>query len=169
MTLRAARWMLLGTAGGLVAAGLTILYVGMTQVFVPQDLQFMGLDRAALDRISPRLIPLIAHDRAGFGGGLMSTGLLIAFCAWYAPPSRSFLEAIIAAGAAGFGCAIGVHFAEGYTDFVHLAPALVGAFLFVAAVVLEIRGSRQRTSMLHARRTKEEERTASSRLPLSMQ
>jgi CHASE2 domain-containing sensor protein len=75
-------------------------------------------------------------------GGLMSTGLLIAFCAWYAPPSRSFLEAI-AAGAAGFGCAIGVHFAEGYTEFVHLAPALVGALLFVTAVALEITGLRQ--------------------------
>jgi hypothetical protein len=162
MTLRAARWMLLGTAGGLVAAGLTILVVGMTQVFVPQDLQFMGLDRSALDRISPRLIPLIAHDRAGFGGGLMSTGLLIAFCGWYAPPSRSFLEAIVAAGAAGFGCAIGVHFAEGYTDFVHLAPALVGALLFVTAVVLEIAGLRQvdrKAGGQEARSAKDEART----------
>jgi len=35
------------------------------------------------------LIPLIAHDRAGFGGGLCCTGLTVFFCVWCARPSRS--------------------------------------------------------------------------------
>ncbi len=81
--------------------------VGMTVVFVPQDLEFMGLDRDALRDISPRLIPLIAHDRAGSGGGLVATGILLAFCVWYAPPGRAYRQATFAAGLAGFGCAIG--------------------------------------------------------------
>ena len=62
------RLLLLASAGGLIAAGATILVVGMTVVFVPQDLHFMMMDREGLAMISPRLIPLIAHDRAGFGG-----------------------------------------------------------------------------------------------------
>jgi hypothetical protein len=90
MMLRTGRLLLLVTAGGLIAAGLTIVAVGMTVVFVPQDLHFMSLQPEMLSEISPRLIPLIARDRAGFGGGLASTRILIAFCAWYAPSTRSF-------------------------------------------------------------------------------
>jgi hypothetical protein len=116
MMLRTGRLLLLVTAGGLIAAGLTIVAVGMTVVFVPQDLHFTALQPEMLSEISPRLIPLIAHDRAGFGGGLASTGILIAFCAWYAPSSRSFRQAILTSGLAGFGCAIGIHYLEGYTD-----------------------------------------------------
>ena len=61
---------------GLIGAGFTIQAIGMTRVFVPTDLTFMGLDRGQLDSINPRLIPLIAHDRAGFGGGVATAGLL---------------------------------------------------------------------------------------------
>jgi hypothetical protein len=137
------RWCLVATAAGLVAAGCTILVVGMTRVFVPQDLSFMGLTPERLQQISPRLIPLIAHDRAGFGGGLMSTGCLIGFCAWYAPTSRAFRQAVTVAGLAGFGCGLGVHFAEGYVDFSHLLPAFAGASLFLVALLLEVIGARR--------------------------
>jgi hypothetical protein len=123
-----------------------ILYLGVTEVFVAEDLSFMGMTRDALDAVNPRLIPLIAHDRAGFGGGLATTGVLILFCAWYARPSRAFYEAMVTAGAAGFGCAIGTHFVEGYLNPMHLAPAVAGAALFGAAIVTEIAGSRQITS-----------------------
>jgi hypothetical protein len=141
--LRVGRWLLLATAAGLIAAGTTILIVGMTVVFVPQDLEFMRLDRDQLDAISPRLIPLIAHDRAGFGGGLLATGILIAFCSWYAPSTRAFRQTSIAAGLAGFGAAIGVHYAEGYTDPTHLGPAIVGAVLFLAGASCEVAGARR--------------------------
>ena len=40
------RMCLLATAAGLVAGGLTILAVGMTCVFVPQDVAYMGVGRA---------------------------------------------------------------------------------------------------------------------------
>ncbi len=143
---RVGRWCLLATGTGMVLAGLTILLVGMTQVFVPQDLEYMGLTREALDAINPRLIPLIAHDRAGFGGGLASSGLLVTLCVWYAQPSRAFSQALVLAGAAGFGCAIGVHYVAGYTDVAHLGPAMAGAILFATGATLEIAGGRLRAT-----------------------
>ena len=62
-------------AVGVVAAGLTILGIGMSHVFVPEDTHFIGLTRSEIDQISPRLVPLIAHDRAGFGGAVAVMGL----------------------------------------------------------------------------------------------
>lgn len=143
LTLRLGRWMLFATGCGMVIAGFTILGVGMTQVFVPQDLAFMGLTREELNTISSRLIPLIAHDRAGFGGGLLSSGLLVALSAWYAPPSRTFWQATTAAGIAGFSSAIGVHYIEGYTDFFHLAPAIAGGAMFLGSAILQAIGWRR--------------------------
>src|SRR5207245_7925831 len=63
---------LLLTAVGMMVGGLTILLVGMTRVFVPQDLQFLGLTTTDLHAINPRLLPLIAHDRACFGGVILT-------------------------------------------------------------------------------------------------
>src|SRR5688500_7632412 len=60
------RMCLIAVALGLIVGGLTITAVGITVVFVPQDLAYMGLREADLRAVSPRLIPLIAHDRAGF-------------------------------------------------------------------------------------------------------
>jgi len=77
---------------GLVLAGATIVVVGMTTVFVPQDLAFIAMTRAQIGAISPMLIPVIAHDRAGFGGGLLSCGLLILIVTRHARLTRSFLE-----------------------------------------------------------------------------
>jgi hypothetical protein len=144
---RLGRWGLLCTASGLVMAGLVILVIGMTEVFVAEDLGFIGQSREALDRISPRLVPLIAHDRAGFGGGLATTGVLLLLAAWYSPPARAFHQAAGAAGLAGFGCAIGTHYAEGYVNPWHLAPAFAGAALFAASLACEIVGMRRGTQV----------------------
>jgi hypothetical protein len=138
--MRAGRWLLVATGAGIAVAGCVILYLGSTEVFVAEDLGFMGLTRAELDTANTRLVPLIAHDRAGFGGGLGTTGVLLLACAWYARPSRSFHHAVIAAGCAGFGCAVGTHFVEGYTNPFHLAPAFAGAGLFVVSAILQWRG-----------------------------
>jgi hypothetical protein len=108
----------------------------MTSVFVSQDLQFMRLKAADLNAINPRLIPLIAHDRAGFGGGVATCGLIFFFCVWCGRPSRSLWQAITLAGATGFTTAIGVHPAIGYTDVIHLAPAFLGLLMFIAGVLL---------------------------------
>jgi len=130
------RSLFLLTAFGMLVAGLTIVTVGTFVVFVPQDLAFLGLDRAALDGIDPRLVPLIAHDRAGFGGSLATTGLTVLFAVWCGRPSRALWEALLIAGVAGFGAAIGVHGLIGYLDLSHVGPAVVGGTLFVAGIVL---------------------------------
>jgi hypothetical protein len=134
-TMSPGRWGLSFLAAGILAAGATIIVVGMTRVFVPQDLAFMQMSPSDLHRISPRLVPVIAHDRAGFGGGLFSTGVILLFLARHAALSRSFLQIVALMGVAGFGAAIGVHPAIGYTDFTHLAPAYLGAIAFLVTVL----------------------------------
>ena len=106
----------------------------------------MGVTVADLNAVNPRLVPLIAHDRAGFGGGLLSAGLTVSTCALFAAPSRRLWQALAGAGVAGFGAAIGVHLAVGYTDFAHLAPAIAGSALRgrPCAVGAERRGTRTR-------------------------
>ena len=141
--LRAGRWGLVATGAGIAMAGCVILVIGTTEVFVAEDLGFIGLTRETLDRINPRLVPLIAHDRAGFGGGLATTGVLLSACGWYAPPARGFHHAVLVAGFTGFGCALGTHFVEGYVNPWHLFPAFAGAALFVASIVCELVGARR--------------------------
>lgn len=131
-----ARLFLLLTSLGMVSAGAVILIVGMTCVFVPEDIAYIGLSVDELRGINPQLIPLIAHDRAGFGGGLLTTGLLVLGIVWRAPPSRHVWEALLIAGLCGFGCAIGVHYPIGYVDPFHLAPAWAGLLLFASGMML---------------------------------
>ena len=130
------RALMLATAAGMLAGGSAILLLGMTTVFVPQDLAFMHVTREFLAGVSPRLVPLIAHDRAGFGGALVSCAVAVAACAWCGAPTRSLWQALAAAGLFGFGCAVGVHGVVGYVDAVHLGPAVTGAFLFAAATAV---------------------------------
>ncbi|HUK89709.1 MAG TPA: hypothetical protein VLZ81_04855, partial [Blastocatellia bacterium] len=127
---------LLATAIGMVMAGLTITVVGMTRVFVPTDLVFIGLSRSQLGDINSNLIPLIAHDRTGFGGGICACGITVLFCVWCARPSRSLWQVLCIAGLAGFGAAIGIHPIVGYTDLMHLAPAFAGALMFATGLAL---------------------------------
>ena len=108
------RALLLATAAGMVAGGLTVMAVGMTWVFVPQDLEFMGLQPAQLQSISSRLL----------------------FCVWCARPSRSLWQILCFSGLVGFAAAIGVHPVVGYTNLFHLAPAIVGVVIFVVGLVL---------------------------------
>ena len=125
---------LLAMAVGMIGAGMTIQVIGMTHVFVETDLAFMGLDRGQLDAINPRLIPLIAHDRAGFGGATATAGLLTFASVWWGTPSRSLWQALLVGGLAGWTCAIGVHPAIGYTNPFHLAPAVTGGALLIVGL-----------------------------------
>jgi hypothetical protein len=130
------RALLLATALGMIAGGMTVMLFGMTRVFVPQDLSFMELGRNDLQNISPRLIPLIAHDRAGFGGAICTAGITVFFCVWCGAPSRSLWQVLCLAGLVGFAAAIGIHPIVGYTNLFHLAPAILGALMFIAGLVL---------------------------------
>jgi dihydroorotate dehydrogenase len=122
---------------GLLLGGISLAAIGVTQVFVPEDLAFMGTTRAALDAASPRLVPLIAHDRAGLGGALVSNGLGVVLASlWgYRPGARWLWWTLFASGVPGFVAALGTHAAVGYVDVWHLAPALTGLGLYAAALV----------------------------------
>jgi len=128
------RMSLLVSACGMIGAGLTIQFIGMTSVFVPTDLSFMGVDRAQLNAINPRLIPLIAHDRAGFGGAVTTVGILTFACIWFGQPSRSLWQTLAVGGFVGWSTAVMVHPAIGYTDTIHLAPAVAGAMFFAVGL-----------------------------------
>jgi dihydroorotate dehydrogenase len=126
------------TAFGMISGGLIIMLVGMTRVFVPTDLEYIGTTIAEIKGWNPRLIPLIAHDRAGFGGGLCSTGLTVMACLWCGarPGARSLWWSMLVAGLVGFATAIGVHPLVGYVSFAHLAPAYAGALAFLLGMRL---------------------------------
>jgi dihydroorotate dehydrogenase len=122
----------------LMVAGLVICTIGITTVFVPEDLEFMDTTAAALAGANPRLVPLVAHDRASFGGMLISCGLAVLLSAqWgFRQGYRWLWWTLLAAGAAGYTAAIGVHLAVGYTNLWHLAPAFAGATAFLGGLAL---------------------------------
>jgi hypothetical protein len=126
---------LLFTGAGMLLAGSVIIILGSTVVFVPQDIAFLGFTPTQLNAINPRLVPLIAHDRAGFGGGLASCGLTILMILWKAHPSRALWQALLIGGVTGFGCAIGIHYPMGYLSASHLAPAWTGAVIYTAGII----------------------------------
>jgi hypothetical protein len=133
------RILLLASTFGIIAAGCTIMTVGMTTVFVPQDIEFMGITPPELRAVNAHLVPLIAHDRAGFGGALISCGLAMFLSVLYARPSRSLWQALALAGLAGFCTAIAIHPVIGYMSMSHLGPAIAGACVFVLGMAMSIR------------------------------
>ncbi|MFE7276672.1 hypothetical protein [Streptomyces sp. NPDC057623] len=144
--------LLIVTGAGLFVGGAVISVVGLTGVFVPTDLTFLGVDAPTLEAVNPRLVPFVAHDRAGFGGALMSAAAAITLLSawgWRRGESWVFWTLAVAA-AAGFLPAVVVHGVIHYTDFVHLAPvyfgiALTGTGLSLARPYLCAKVSTERT------------------------
>ncbi|MER5222131.1 hypothetical protein [Streptomyces flaveus] len=120
--------LLIVTGAGLFAGGAVISVVGLTGVFVPTDLTFLGTSTEALESLNPRLVPFVAHDRAGLGGALMSAAVaIILLSAWGWRRGEAWVFwTLTAAASAGFLPAIVVHTAIHYTDFIHLAPVYFG-------------------------------------------
>ncbi|WP_438445317.1 hypothetical protein [Gorillibacterium sp. sgz5001074] len=123
---------------GFATGGLVIAWVGITGVFVPQDLDYLCTTASELSQVNGRLLPLIAHDRAGFGGALVSDALAVLGTALWGirRGERWIWWMLLLAGAPGFAAGFGVHWSIGYTDFVHLLPAYFVAMLYVAGLIL---------------------------------
>jgi hypothetical protein len=130
---------LLFSAVGMFLAGLTIMTVGMTTIFVPQDLAYMDITVCGIEKINSNLKPLIAHDRAAFGGGLATIGLLYFFIIKSADPTINLWQIIALSMTVGFSTAIGVHYMIGYTDMLHLSPAYFGAATSMIGLFLTYR------------------------------
>ena len=121
-----------------LAAGLVISVVGVTRVFVPEDLAFMHTTAGALARASPRLIPLVAHDRGSLGGMLVCSGLgFLMPTLWGYRRGEGWLWWTLAIAAVpGFLATSVVHLAVGYHDLKHLAPVFLGSVLIGVGLAL---------------------------------
>ncbi len=123
---------------GLLIAGLVISAIGVTQVFVPEDLEFMQTSSEALHGISHRLVPLIAHDRATLGGMLISSGIAILLSSlWgFKQGDRWLWWTLLCAGIPAYFSTVGVHLIVGYINLWHLAPAFAAFGLFAVGLLL---------------------------------
>src|SRR5262249_26355040 len=68
-------WALLMGLGMLVVSVLA-LAIAATRVVLAYDEAFVGLNRAQLQSVNPRLLPFMAHDRISLAGTMMTTGIL---------------------------------------------------------------------------------------------
>ena len=122
----------------LVVAGIVICKVGISTVFVPEDVEFMRTTMGALRAADPNLVPLIAHDRATFGGMLISCGIVVLLAAlWGFKRGYHWLWwALMIAGNLAYLSTLIVHWQVGYTSPKHLLPAYAGlAMLWVGGLL----------------------------------
>lgn len=112
----------------ITVAGVVISTVGSTTVFVPEDLEFMRTTADELRGAHPQLVPLVAHDRATFGGMLMSCGVAVLLPAlWgFRRGHRWLWQALMLAGNMAYVATIAVHWHVCYSSLKHLLPAYGG-------------------------------------------
>ncbi|HEY3963324.1 MAG TPA: hypothetical protein VGM05_02130 [Planctomycetaceae bacterium] len=117
----------------LVIAGCVIASYGVTTVFVPEDLEFMETSAEHLHGAHPQLVPLVAHDRATFGGMLISCGVCVLLSSlWGFRRGREWLWwALMTAGGVAYVATILVHWHVGYSSLKHLLPAYGGLAMLV--------------------------------------
>ena len=122
----------------IVVGGIVISTIGVKEVFVSTDLSFLCMTPEMLDSISENLIPVIAHDRAGFGSALVSVGLLVLMLSlWGFRKGERWIWNTLAIGALpAFAAGIGTHFYIGYTTFIHLLPVYFLAVLYLLGLIL---------------------------------
>ncbi|MGE6752911.1 dihydroorotate dehydrogenase [Rossellomorea sp. NPDC071047] len=120
-----------------VLGGLVISYLGITSVFVPTDLLYLCMPPEILHEFNQNLIPVIAHDRAGFGSALLSVGLLVlTLSLWgFQQGNKWVWRTLLIGGLPAFISGIYIHFAIGYTSFIHLLPAYFAIGLFLIGLV----------------------------------
>ena len=96
------------------------------------------MDITTLQSISDHLIPVIAHDRAGFGSALISIGILVlCLSLWGFRAGERWLWYTLLLGALpAFVAGIGTHFAIGYTNFFHLFPLYFLCLLYIIGLML---------------------------------
>lgn len=128
--------LLLVNAVALFLGGMVIMIVGMTSVFVPEDLEYMSILVCNLEDINPNLVPVIAHDRTSFGGGLAVIGIILIFIIRNGKPTKILWEILALSISIGYLSAISVHFAIGYLNFLHLLPAFIGYAIFLCGLFL---------------------------------
>lgn len=132
------QFLFVAIGAGLLLAGITIACVGCTNIFVHEDLMFMNTERCVLADANPHLLPLIAHDRASFGGCLWAVGSIeLLTSLWGYRRGASWVWwALCLGGLPGFIAVLGIHFYIGYTHFIHLLPAYIAAVMYLVGLFL---------------------------------
>ena len=107
-------------------------------MFVFSDLQYLQTTAAAIGGVNAHLLPLLAHDRAGFGGALASDGIAVLLLSLWGlrRGERWVWWTLLSTGLTGLGCGIYAHVAVGYLEFGHLLPLALSAVVFIAALSL---------------------------------
>jgi dihydroorotate dehydrogenase len=123
---------------GLLLAGVFILGIGITTVFVSEDLGFLCMTAQQAQELGARMIGVVAHDRASLGGMLLACGVAMLFpVLWCCRRGETWLWwAMAGLGLPAYGAALGIHFAVNYTDWRHIVPALIGLGLWLGGLVL---------------------------------
>ncbi|MEM7030369.1 MAG: dihydroorotate dehydrogenase [Chloroflexota bacterium] len=138
------RWSLWGQVLFLIqgiaifAAGFFISGIGITSVFVAEDLAFMQTTAEALWAANPRLVPLIAHDRATLGGMLIASGIAIILATlWGFRRGEKWLWwGLLLSSLIAYLATLIVHTTVGYTDLLHLSPIFAGSLLTAVGAFL---------------------------------
>lgn len=122
---------------GSLTGGILIMVVGMLPVFVPEDLEYLRTNVETIYHLNDHLVPFISHDRAGFGGALLSGGIAALGCVWFGlrPGRKKLLLTLVLAWLLGTVTAIGIHPVIGYNSFSHLLPMLVRDSAFLIGFV----------------------------------
>lgn len=122
----------------IVVGGIIISTIGVSKVFVATDLSFLCMSPQMLNNISNNLIPVIAHDRAGFGSALISVGLLVLMISlWGFRKGERWIWNTLCLGALpAFMAGIGTHIYIGYTTFIHLLPVYFLIVLYLLGLIL---------------------------------
>ena len=125
-------------AAALILAGITILTFGMSVVFVPQDIAYLGCDVHAIEAFDDQLRALIAHDRATFGGMLVSGGVaLLLTSMWsFRQGDRWLFWTYLITIFSPYAMTLWIHYAIGYDDQFHLAPVYIGIALLAVGLSL---------------------------------
>ena len=125
-------------AVGLLAGGATIMFFGMTSVFVAEDITFLGMEPATIIQFDPELKSLIAHDRATFGGMLISAGIGLLFMTlWsFRRGDRWLWWTYLLTILPPYVMTLWIHSSISYTDHFHLSPVYIGIGLLVLGLTL---------------------------------
>lgn len=124
-----------------VLGGIVISTIGVTSIFVPTDLIYICMTPEVMEEFNQNLLPVLAHDRAGFGSALLSVGLLVlTLSLWgFQQGNRWVWWAYLIGGIPAFLAGIYIHFAIGYTTFIHLLPAYFALVLYLIGLLLSYR------------------------------